>query len=258
MKKILTICMAVLLLCGCGKRQKTDPEITPDTRESASITEIDFTQADAERLLTKAVADHCGSVACKVTSVRIAGSDLIGVYTYSSGTDEKSADVILHNVSVSPADKTVFTCDNAEFKDNLPVIDGGGGGTDTKPDEQKSDESDPQESAAPHQKGNYDLSDHVDESEEDATDDQKVYDENGVQIWRIYSNKGKIEFTGTYSGDSKFIIQVMDLEQNVKGEPVNIKTAGDIDASMKVDEGYYYVKIEAVGGWSLYWNRIYE
>jgi hypothetical protein len=50
----------------------------------------------------------------------------------------------------------------------------------------------------------------------------------------------------------------MDLKQNVKGEPVNIKTGGDIDASMKLDEGYYYVKIEAVGGWSLYWNRIYE
>lgn len=260
MKKILIVCMSALLLCGCGKKQKDDPAVTPDTRESAPITQIDFTQADAEKLLTKAVADHCGQVSCKVTSVRISGSDIIGVYTYSSGTDEKSADVVLHNVSVSPADKTVYTCDRSEFKDNLPDIDGGK--KDEKSDDQKTDGKDKEgseEDSKSHEKGNYDLPAEVDESDESARDDQKVYDENGVQIWRIYSYKGTIEFTGTYSGDSKFIIQIMDLKQNVKGEPVNIKTAGDIDASMKLDEeGYYYVKIEAVGGWSLYWNRIYE
>ena len=114
----------------------------------------------------------------------------------------------LHNVSVSPADKTVYTCDRSEFKDNLPDIDGGR--QDEKSDDQKTDGKDKEgseEDSKSHEKGNYDLPAEVDESDESARDDQKVYDENGVQIWRIYSYKGTIEFTGTYSGDSKFLMR---------------------------------------------------
>lgn len=258
-KKVIAAIAAVFLIAGCGSKKREDPEITPDTRESVSIREIDFTQADAEKVMKSAVAKHCGKVACKVTSVRISGADISGTYTYEIGSDEKKADAVLHDVSVNPNDKTVYTAAREDFKDNIPEIDEGGEEDpkkDDKPDEQKDDkQGDDKEDMG---KNNFDIPDHVDENEEGARDDQKVYDENGIQIWRIYTNKGRIEFTGTYSGDSKFNIQIMDLKQNIKGQPVDMKQAGDIDGMMKLEGGYYYIKIEAAGGWSLYWNRIYE
>lgn len=269
-KKILILITAVFLMTGCGTNKKEDPSVTPDTRESASITEIDFTQSDAEKLIKKAVDQHCGSTACKVTSVRISGSDLIASYTYESEGEEKSGDVTLHDVSVSPLDKTVYTVGREEYRDNLPEIDGSGkkdeqsadpsDDPDKKDDQEKKDDEEKKDDQEKDSstKGKYDLPDHVDENEEGAKDDQKVHEESGVQIWRVYTNKGSIEFTGTYSGDSKFIIEVMDLKQKSLGEAVNMKSSGDIDGKMKVDEGYYYIKIEYVGGWSLYWNRIFE
>lgn len=265
MKKLwIVMITAAFLLAGCTSKKKTDPDVTPDPRESASISEIDFTQADAERLVQKAVKEHCGQVACEVTSVRIQGGNITAVYTYTLENDEKSAEAVLYDVSVDPNNKTVYTASREEYKDSIPAIDDGS--EQGKPEETDSPEEtdqpektdDPSKDDKKHEKGNYDLPDHVDESDENIRNDEKVFDESGVQIWRIYTNKGRIEFTGTYSGDSKFLIQIMDLSQNVLGEPVNMKEAGDIDAAMKLEEGFYYVRIEAAGGWSLYWNRIYE
>ena len=254
MKRLMTVCIVmILMIAGCGKKPKEDPSITPDTRESASITQIDFTQADAERLADKAVKEHCGKVACKVTSVRILGGDIAITYTYDTDSGEKSGDSRLYGVSVTPRDKTVYTASREEYKDNLPDIDDS-----SKEDSEKdpSDDSGKEGKDKDKKKGNYDLPDHVDENDEDVRNDEKVYDENGVQIWRIYTNKGRIEFSGTSS--SKFNIQIMDLAQNVKGEPVDMKEAGEIEGSMKLDQGFYYIKIDASGEWSLYWNRIYE
>ncbi len=267
MKKLMICVLSIFMLAGCGKKQKTDPDVTPDTRESVSIGEIDFTQADAEKVFAKALSEYCGSSACEVVSVRISGNDITGVYSYLENGFSRQADAVLHDVSVSPADKTKYTAASSEFKGNTPDTPEPEVTPETAEDPEETADpekkEDPEKTAEPDKKDDkskkYDIPDKVDEDEEDAKNDKKVYDENGIQIWRVYSYKGKIEFTGTYEGNTKFLIQVMDLKQNVKGEPVNMKKAGDIEGSMKLDEeGYYYIKIEAQGGWSLYWNRTYE
>lgn len=247
MKKTVLAVLAVFLLCGCGNRKRKDTLPTPDTRESVSIAETDFTQKDAERVLQAALDEHCGTASCRVSSVRIRGSNIEGTYTYSDDGNEKTADAVLYNVTVNPNNRSVFAFTDSRFTDSRsdivpsesPVPDDGKDGEDG--DAEK-----------------LDLPDKVDENEEGARDDQKVYDESGTQVYRMYMNKGTIEFGGSYTGDSKFIITIMDLSQKVIATPVNMTQAGPISGSQKLDAGYYYVKIEAQGGWELTWNRTFE
>ena len=252
MKKLLISLLSVCLLAGCSGKEKKDPEVTPDTRESVSISETDFTQSDAQKVFTAALDEYCGANACKAVSVRISGSDITGTYSYTENGQAKTAEGTLYDVSVNPSDKTKYSAARTEFK-GKPAADDQQ--TDTDPEQKDDKDSDEKDTPS---KRRFDLPDKVDEADPEAQNDTKVYEESGIQIWRLYTRKGTIEFEGAYEGDSKFLIQIMDLKQNIKGEPVNMKKAGDIEGSMKIEEGYYYILIEASGGWSLYWNRTYE
>lgn len=253
MKKILISLLSLCLLASCGRKDKKDPEVTPDSRESVSISETDFTQSDAQKVFAAALDEYCGQNACKAVSVRIAGKDITGTYTYTENGQTRTAEGTLYDVSVNPSDKTKYSASKTEFK-GKPAPEPSEDPEDKDGKEDKDDKDDKDTPA----KRKFDLDDKVDESDENARNDTKVYEENGIQIWRLYTRKGTIEFSGSYEGDSKFLIQIMDLKQNIKGEPVNMTKAGEIEGEMKIDEGYYYILIEASGAWSLYWNRTYE
>ena len=184
-----------------------------------------------------------------MASVRIRGSNIEGIYTYTDQETEKTAEAILYNVTVNPNNRSVFAFTDSRFTDSRSDIVPS---ESPEPGEDKHDDEDPQDGEK------LDLPDTVDENEEGARDDHKVYDESGTQVYRMYMNKGTIEFGGSYTGDSKFILPIMDLKQKVSAQPVNMKQAGPISGSQKLDAGYYYVKIEALGGWELSWNRTFE
>lgn len=259
MKKLLISLLSVLLLAGCGRREKTDPEITPDPRESVSISETDFTQSDAMKVWQAALDEYCGVNACKAVTVRISGKDLSGTYTYADNGLTKTSEGTLYDVTVNPNQKTSWSASRTEFKGKPDPAETEPAETEEPEDKKDGGDSEKEDKEEKEgKKHNFDIDDEVDESDEDARNDTKVYEESGIQIWRLYTKKGTIEFTGKYEGDSKFLIQIMDLKQNVKGEPVKMTKAGDIEGSMKLEEGYYYIVIEAAGGWSLYWNRTYE
>lgn len=236
MKKIAAAILSAVLLCSC-KPARNDSETTPEplSDEMTSIAYTDFTQSDAERIVQAAVDEHCGSTACMVSGVRISGADITAVYTYSKDGDQKTAEVKLYDVKVKPSDRSKTEYREAEFSEK--------------------EEESPAPDDGSQEKKEYEIPNTIDEKDEHAKEDTQVYNQDGVQIYRIYMEKGTIEFTGEYTGDSRFEITVTDLKQNPKGTPVSMKKAGDIKGSMKLDKGYYYIIIDASGGWSVNWER---
>lgn len=85
--------------------------------------------------------------------------------------------------------------------------------------------------------------------------DELIVDADGKQIYKVYCTTGSLHFTGSFSGQGNFIVEVLNNNQDLQELVVN--EIGDyvVDKTVYVGTGYHYIQIECSRGtWTMKWE----
>ena len=270
MKKTWMICLfaAVLAFTGCGKKEEASD--TEQDSAMVSIAATDFTQAQAEDLLKQEVKTHCGSqMACKVTSVKISGSDINGTYTYDQDGKTMEATVTLHDVAVNKQDPNIYMIADKQFsspsaaKETAADKPAEQNNTNTnsntdKETKDKDKDKDTKENEAGIPK--LPLPDKkLDPENPEDTEYKTVLETDDYYVFRIYLyTEGTLHVTGSYEGNGLFRVVVLNEDQTVAKDLIHATKSEELDYIVKLKAGFYYIYAASDGGsWNLEYKTEY-
>ncbi|MBQ3459247.1 MAG: hypothetical protein IJH14_01055 [Solobacterium sp.] len=271
MKKTWMICLfaAVLAVSGCGKKEEASE--TEQDSAMVSIAATDFTQAQAEDLLKQEVKTYCGSqLACKVTSVKIAGKDINGTYTYEQDGKTMEATVTLLDVAVNKKDPNIYTIADKQFsspaaaketasdKTADPNSNNSSNSNKDKETKDKDKDKDTKENEAGIPK--LPLPDKkLDPENPEDTEYKTVLETDDYYVFRIYLyTEGTLHVTGHYEGTGLFRVVVLNEDQTVAKDLIHATKTEELDYSVKLKAGFYYIYAASDGGsWNLEYKTEY-
>ncbi len=273
MKKTWLVCLfaAVLALGGCGKKEEAE---TPEQENAmVSIATADFTQADAEALLKQEVSSHCGSIhACKVTSVKISGSNITGTYTYEENGKTMEAEVTLSDVTVNRNNPDIYSVADKKFSSPAAAQETAAA-EEKKPAESSTEKTEekkeqPADADKKSQSGNKLPEDmpalnlpkqKLDPEKEEDTAFATVKEEDGTYVYRIYLfQPGTLHISGSFDGGGTFRTIILNEDQSLAKDLINLTEAKELSYDAKLDAGFYYIYIHVSGGhWNAEFNTSY-
>ena len=267
MKKLLILLLAMTLsACSFLKKDDVNEETTENEEtntetqeeeikpvEHISISEVDFTQSQAEVLFKLAMRQHCGDTACTMETCGITGGDIAGTYSYVVTNEEGEeetvyVDVVLKDVTVSSENHSIAFFGENYFSDDEVVNEEGG----------ESGEGEEGEESIFEQVGN--ISNYKYDLPSEVTGDIGLFDEllrNGTEIvYRVNLANSYLKIYGDLGQDGYFKATLLDLNQKNQKEFINATQAGSYEGSIEVDPGVYYLVIDTKNFISFYWTMI--
>lgn len=252
MKKVIILLLLLTLsacsILGGNDEEVIEEEVTEETAtptpqvEHIAISEVNFTQNQAEALMRIAVNDHCGERVCNIEEVVISGNDIVGRYTYKNSEDEDvPVDVVLRGVTVSSTNHSI-----AFFGENYFSDEGMENG-----EAQEGGEALPNVDTVTSDK--YDL---PSEAPENAGLFEEMLKEGTVTVYRVNLSSGFLRINGELQQGASIKVALLDLAQTTRNEFINVSNAGAYEGSVKVDPGVYYLTIDTTGYLSYYWSMV--
>ena len=262
MKKLLIILLTLTLsACSFLKKEEVIDEQTeneenntetteeePKPVEHISISEVDFTQSQAEVLFKLAMKQHCGDTPCTMETCGITGGDIAGKYSYVVTNEEGEeetvyVDVVLKDVTVSSENHSIAFFGENYFSDDEVVNEEG----------ENSEESSIFEEVGSVSNYKYDLPSEV-------NGDVGLFDEvlrNGNEIvYRVNLSSGYVNIYGEIGQGGYLKATLLNLNQTTQKQFINTTDAGHYEGSIDVDAGVYYLVVDTANMLSLYWSMV--
>lgn len=229
---ILIVCCCFLVSCS----QKEVPSTSSTTEITTPISQINFTDTEAENVFNMAVRNHCKQLeqVCTVGKVVVQNDTIYGTYTYHENDQDYTVTGTLEDVKISNNDSSIVTIGKKLFSTGV---------VQTK---QESDDSSEEETTT-----TFDLPTEVDESK----NGEVVYEDETYKIRLMNLETGAMNFNGTFDGTGYFKLYALTIDQSQRFDITEVNGSGSYNETTTLDAGWYYIVVErADGTYTMNWQ----